>query len=144
MSLQAVTELGRPEMDKMKRLVITATLILAGVVVYTVAVHAQQAGARKADPVNVDPKHYKVEFENERVRVLRVSYGPGEKSVMHYNPDSVVVSLTGDKTRMNTPEGESHEASAKAGAAIWSPAGSRLPQNVSDKRDEVILIELKK
>ena len=131
-------------MDKMNRLVITATLIFAGVVVYTVAVHAQQAGAGKADPVNVDPKHYKVEFENERVRVLRVSYGPGEKSVMHYNPDSVVVSLTGDKTRMTTPEGKSHEASAKAGAAIWAPAGSRLPQNVSDKRDEVIMVELKK
>ena len=90
-------------MDKMKRLVITATLILAGVVLYTAAVHAQQARVGKADPVNVDPKHYKVEFENERVRVLRVSYGPGEKSVMHYNPDSVIVSLTGDKTRMTTP-----------------------------------------
>ena len=131
-------------MDKMKRLVIAATLILAGVVLYTVAVHAQQAGAAKADPVNVDPKHYKVEFENERVRVLRVSYGPGEKSVMHYNPDSVIVSLTGDKTRMTTPDGKSHEGPTKAGAAIWAPAGSRLPQNVSNKRDEVIMVELKR
>jgi hypothetical protein len=131
-------------MDKMKRLVIAATLTLAGVVLYSVAVHAQQAGASKADPVNVDPKHYKVEFENERVRVLRASYGPGEKSVMHYNPDSVIVSLTGDQTRMTTPDGKSHEAPTKAGAALWSPAGSRLPQNVSDKRDEVIIVELKK
>ena len=88
--------------------------------------HGQRGVAGKADPVNVDPQHYKVEFENERVRVLRVSYGPGEKSVMHYNPDSVIVSLTGDKTRMTTPDGKSHEAPAKAGAAIWAPAGSRL------------------
>ena len=64
----------------MKRFVIAAALILAG------STRAQPAGAGKADPINVDPKHYKVEFENERVRVLRVSYGPGEKSVMHYNP----------------------------------------------------------
>jgi hypothetical protein len=34
-----------------------------------------------ADPVEVDAKHYKVEFENDRVRVFRVSYGPGERSV---------------------------------------------------------------
>src|SRR5258707_12936882 len=107
-------------MNKMKRLVIAATLILAGAALYTVAVYAQQTGTSKADPVNVDPKHYKVEFENERVRVLRVSYGPGEQSVMHYNPDSVIVSLTGDKTRMTTPDGKSHEAPTNAGAAIWT------------------------
>jgi len=35
------------------------------------------------DPVKVDPKHYKVEFENDGVRVLRVKYGAREKSVMH-------------------------------------------------------------
>ena len=112
--------------------------------VFGAAICLLAASARAQDAAKVDPKHYKVEFENERVRVLRVSYGPGEKSVMHYNPDSVIVSLTGDKTRMTTPDGKSHEAPAKAGAAIWAPAGSRLPQNVSDKRDEVIMVELKK
>ena len=127
--------------NHLKNLTIAASVVLAGVIGYSVAAHAQSG---KADPVNVDPKHYKVEFENERVRVLRVSYGPGEKSVMHYNPDSVIVSLTGDKTRMTTPDGKSHEGPTKAGAAIWAPAGSRLPQNVSDKRDEVIIVELKK
>jgi quercetin dioxygenase-like cupin family protein len=35
------------------------------------------------DPVRVDSKHYKVEFENDRVRVVRISYAPGERSVMH-------------------------------------------------------------
>src|SRR2546422_1391510 len=40
-----------------------------------------QAGA--PDAVKVDPKHYKVELENDRVRVVRITYGPREKSVMH-------------------------------------------------------------
>jgi hypothetical protein len=31
------------------------------------------------DPRKVDPERYKVEFENDRVRVLRVKYGPREK-----------------------------------------------------------------
>jgi hypothetical protein len=47
-----------------------------------------------ADPVKVDPKHYKIEFENERVRVLRIRYGAGEKSVMHSDPESISVFLT--------------------------------------------------
>lgn len=127
----------------MKRHTIAALLAVFGLVAYTAAVHAQQAGSPDADPVKVDSKHYKVEFENDKVRVLRVSYAPGDKSVMHYNPDSVIVSLTGDKTRMTTPDGKTREASAKPGEVIWSPAGSRLPQNVSDKPDEVIIVELK-
>lgn len=128
----------------MKRFTIAATLIVTCVIAYATVAQAQQAGGTKADPVKVDSKHYKVEFENDKVRVLRVSYGPGEKSVMHYNPDAVIVSLTGDKTRMTTPDGKSQESPTKAGGVIWAPAGSRLPQNVADQRDEVIIVELKK
>jgi quercetin dioxygenase-like cupin family protein len=126
----------------MKHLTIAATLILAGVIAYGVAAHAQPAG--KADPVKVDPKHYKVEFENESVRVLRISYAPGEKSVMHYHPASVAVYLADGKARMTTPDGKSAETEIKAGAVSWAPAGSHLPQNVGDKSFEVIVVELKK
>ena len=125
----------------MKHLTIAATLILAGVIAYGVTAHAQPAG--KADPVKVDPKHYKVEFENESVRVLRISYAPGEKSVMHYHPNSVAVYLSDGKSRMTTPDGKSQEMPAKAGSATWTAAGSHLPQNTGDKRLELILVELK-
>ena len=128
----------------MKSLTIAGTLILAGVMAYGVAALAQPAGGGKADPVKVDAKHYKVEFENESVRVLRITYAPGEKSVMHYHPNAVAVYLTAGKTRMTTPDGKSQEMPAKAGAAAWTPAGSHLPQNTGDKRLELILVELKK
>ena len=36
-----------------------------------------------------DPKHYRIEFENEKVRVLRITYGPYGKSVMHAHPHSL-------------------------------------------------------
>src|ERR1035441_8741535 len=128
----------------MKSLTIAGSLILAGVMAYGVAALAQPAGGGKADPVKVDAKHYKVEFENESVRVLRITYGPGEKSVMHYHPNSVAVFLTDGKTRMTTPDGKSEDVPGNAGAATWTPAGSHLPQNVGDKRFEVVLVELKK
>ena len=126
----------------MKSLTIAATLILAGVMAYGVSALAQPGGG-KADPVKVDAKHYRVEFENESVRVLRISYAPGEKSVMHYHPNAVAVYLTDGKTRMATPDGKSQEMPAQAGAANWTPAGSHLPQNTGDKRLELILVELK-
>jgi quercetin dioxygenase-like cupin family protein len=126
----------------MKSLTIAATLILAGVMAYGVSALAQPGGG-KADPMKVDAKHYKVEFENESVRVLRISYAPGEKSVMHYHPNAVAVYLTDGKTKMTTPDGKSQDMSVKAGAAAWTPAGSHLPQNTGD-RLELILVELKK
>ena len=32
------------------------------------------------DAVVADPEHYTVEFENDKVRIIRIKYGPGEKS----------------------------------------------------------------
>jgi quercetin dioxygenase-like cupin family protein len=127
---------------KMKSLTMVVALLLAGVIGYGVAVHAQ-TGA-KADPVKVDSKHYKVEFENESVRVLRIAYAPGEKSVMHNHPNAVAVYLTDGTTRMTTPDGKTQDMPAKAGGATWAPAGSHLPQNAGTKPFQVILVELKK
>src|SRR5437870_10442296 len=122
----------------MKSVAIAATLVLAGAVGYSVGAHAQRGGGA-VDPVKVDAKNYKVELENERVRVLRITYAPGEKSVMHHHPDAVAVSLTDDKIRMTTPDGKSQEQTTKAGSATWAPAGDHLPQNIGDKPFEVIL-----
>jgi quercetin dioxygenase-like cupin family protein len=125
----------------MKKPTIAATMIVAGAIAYGVTAHGQTA---KPDPVKVDPKHYKVEFENESVRVLRISYAPGEKSVMHYHPNSVAVYLTDGKSRMTTPDGKSQDSTMKPGEVAWAPAGSHLPQNIGDKPFSVIVMELKK
>jgi quercetin dioxygenase-like cupin family protein len=128
----------------MKNRTMAAMLILAGSIGLGLATHAQTAGGGKADPVKVDPKHYKVEFENESVRVLRISYAPGEKSVMHNHPDSMAVFLTDGTTRMTTPDGKSQDTPAKVGGTLWMPAGRHLPQNVGAKPLQVILVEMKK
>jgi quercetin dioxygenase-like cupin family protein len=101
------------------------------------------AAATAQDPVKVDPKHYKVEFENSQVRVLRITYGPHEKSVMHHHPDSVAVYLTDGQARMTAPDGKSQIVPFKAGVAEWTPAGSHNPESTGDKPFEVILVELK-
>jgi quercetin dioxygenase-like cupin family protein len=95
------------------------------------------------DPVKVDPKHYKVEFENDQVRVLRISYGPGEKSVMHEHPANVAVFLTDGQGKFTLPDGKTQAAPFKAGTAQWDAGGEHLPENVGDKPFELILVELK-
>jgi quercetin dioxygenase-like cupin family protein len=101
------------------------------------------APAYAQDPVKVDAKHYKVEFENDQVRVLRVTYAPGEKSVMHEHPASVAVFLTDASARFGLPDGTSQDDVMKAGSTRWSDAGKHLPQSTADKSFELILVELK-
>lgn len=99
--------------------------------------------ARAQDPVKVDPKHYTVEFENDTVRVLRIHYGPGEKSVMHSHPEAIAVFLTDSNSKMTFPDGKSEMNSVKAGQVQMTPAGAHLPENVGNKPMELILVELK-
>ncbi|HEY7473122.1 MAG TPA: cytoplasmic protein [Gemmatimonadota bacterium] len=99
--------------------------------------------AAAQDPVVVDPDHYKVVFENEQVRVLRISYGPQEASVMHEHPAGVAVYLTDLRGQFTMPDGESVEMGGNAGEAVWTEAGSHLPKNLTDEPFELILVELK-
>jgi quercetin dioxygenase-like cupin family protein len=102
-----------------------------------------KAQPKAQDPVKVDAKHYKVEAQNKKVRVLRVTYGPGEKSVMHGHPASVGVFLTEGRAKFAFPNGKSEERSWKAGETMLMPAEQHLPENLTDKPRELILVEVK-
>ena len=80
-----------------------------------VAVLMSALAARAQDPVKVDPKHYSVVLDNDQVRILRIHYGPGEKSVMHSHPDSVAVFIEDQKAKMTYPDGKNEEVSGKKG-----------------------------
>ena len=98
---------------------------------------------KTADPVETDPKHYKVEFENEKVRVLRISYGPNEKSAMHSHPPMVAIFLTDQRSRHTYPDGKSEELIGKAGEVRYMQAWEHNPENVTDRPFELIGVELK-
>jgi len=95
------------------------------------------------DPTKVDSKHYKVELENSKVRILRVHYGPNEKSVMHRHPDSIAIFQNDGKVKFTYPGGKTEERQMKAGQTLFTPAVRHLPENVTDNDMEVILVELK-
>lgn len=95
------------------------------------------------DATVVDPDHYKVEFENDQVKVLRITYGPGEKSKMHSHSEGMVVFLTDGSGKFTYPDGKEEEMSFKSGQAIWTSATTHQPENTGDKSFEIIQIEMK-
>jgi quercetin dioxygenase-like cupin family protein len=95
------------------------------------------------DAVKVDPKHYKVVTENDQVRILKVHYGPHEKSVMHSHPATVAVFLTDAKGQFTFPDGKKQEFTGKEDEAQYAASTVHLPENTGDKAMDIIVVELK-
>lgn len=91
--------------------------------------------------LEADPKRHRVEFENSKVRVVRIKYGPKEKVVMHSHPAGVLVFLTDQHVRFHFPDGSSEEIRKEAGEVLWMDAVTHQPENLSDKPLEVLYIE---
>jgi quercetin dioxygenase-like cupin family protein len=95
------------------------------------------------DAVIADPQHYTVEFENDKVRIIRIKYGPHEKSVMHSHGPNASVIISGGTVRMTTPDGASEDVALEPGSVMWADTEEHLPENLSDGPMEVVLVELK-
>jgi quercetin dioxygenase-like cupin family protein len=96
------------------------------------------------DPIKVEPKHYKLDFENDHVRVLSVTYGPHEKSALHDHPGGVGVSISEAHLRFTDENGKVREVYSKAGEARWYPPFKHRVENLGDTTYQGVYIEVKK
>ncbi len=101
------------------------------------------ANASAQDAVKTDPKHYSVISENDQVRILKVHYGPHEKSIMHSHPATVAVFLTDANGQFSFPDGKKTPFAVKAGGTQYDAATTHLPENTGDAGMDVIVVELK-
>ena len=100
----------------------------------------------KLDAATTDPQHYHVEFENEYVRVLRVTIGPHEKLRLHTHPPTgaVLVQLTAQNLRLTLADGTSRLSKYAAGKVRWvEPGAAHQDENLSDAPLKFIRVELK-
>jgi len=97
----------------------------------------------KLDAVRIDPARYRIEFENERVRIVRLGFGPHEKGMMVEHPPRVLVTLTEVAVKLAFADGHTDERGAPAGIAGWLEGETLLTENARDELLEVVLIEPK-
>jgi uncharacterized RmlC-like cupin family protein len=96
------------------------------------------------DPVKVDPKDYKVEFENSQVRVVRVKIGAHQKVPLHeHTLNRLVVYLTDQNGTMTTPDGKVDTAQHKAGEVSWAGPAKHQEENLRDGPFEAVVVEFK-
>jgi hypothetical protein len=85
----------------------------------------------KLDPTVVDAKHYKVELENDQVRVIRIHYDSHDTGERHEHILNRVVLYLND------------QPGAKADDVRISGAGTHTEQNAGDQPADRIAVELK-
>jgi beta-alanine degradation protein BauB len=121
----------------MRKLVCSGSLCVAFMVLFFCAVAFAQ------DPTKVEPKHYKLAFENEYVQVVNVHYGPQEKSSLHAHPGGVVVVLTAGHLKFTDENGKTQEVFAKPGEARWFPPFKHKVENLGTTSYNAIYIGIK-
>ena len=84
----------------------------------------------------------KVEFENDRVRVLRVHHSGGEKHPQASRQDRLIIYLSEAHIR-RTEGGKQQEVRRKAGDVVWRDRSQHQIENLKDTDHEVLIVELK-
>jgi hypothetical protein len=98
----------------------------------------------RLDPVMTDPKHYKLEFENAQVRVIRLKIeGHGTAPMHQRSRNHMTVCLTDQEFRTKDANGKVETMKHKAGDAVWGAPTTHTEENLSDYPVEVVAIELK-
>ena len=95
------------------------------------------------DPTKVEPKHYRLDFENDKVQVVSVHYGPHEKSAIHDHPGGVVVILTAAHLRFTDENGKTRDVFSKPGEARWYPPFKHRVENLGDTAYDAVYVGIK-
>jgi quercetin dioxygenase-like cupin family protein len=117
--------------------------ILAIVVFVCFSMMLTSGSARAQDPIKVGPNIYKKLLENDRIRMLEVTFAPGDSIAFHSHPDHAVYVVTGGILRVTTSDGKTMTADLKAGDPIWFPAVTHAAMNIGTTSLKLVVVELK-
>jgi quercetin dioxygenase-like cupin family protein len=121
------------------------SIVVGALLGAVVALGGAARAAGDLDAPKADPKHHKVEFENEYVRIVRAVIPPHEKTALHDHPSLVSVILTDADLKITSQDGKVSETHAKAGSASWRGPTSppHVAENIGEKPYVQIIVEPK-
>lgn len=93
------------------------------------------------DAVATQPENNKVLFENDRVRVIEVKFGPDTPLKMHSHPAHVVYLVEGGNAKFTTADGKVTEAEMTAGTVRWTDPVTHSVE--ASAPSHAIVVELK-
>jgi len=96
------------------------------------------------DAITIAPDLHKIIFENDKIRVLKVTVPPGAKAAMHWHPENINYILAPGKLTFTKPDGSTSEVMLVEGQVTSSPiASSHEVENIGDTEVQTIQVEMK-
>jgi hypothetical protein len=96
------------------------------------------------DPVDLDPRHFRVTLENEQMRVLLLHLNPRDVTQNAQFLEGPLISVDDAHTLKDWADGTRGEERRIAGAVAWEKDGLYSIQNLDDKPLDSVLLELKR
>ncbi len=97
---------------------------------------------QQLDPLVAASNIYTFIDENDRFRVLKVSFPLGSTARMHHHPQHMVYVLKGGKMRL-TSEGKTQDLNLEEGKAIFLVAQNHEATNIGNTVIDLLVVELK-
>jgi len=95
------------------------------------------------DAVALAPDIHEVLFENDKIRMLKVTVKPGDTVGMHSNPQNVNYVLKAGTLRFTNPDGSTIDVDLTEGQVIPAPEGTHAVENIGKTTVQSIGIEFK-
>ena len=83
------------------------------------------------DPLIVASNVYEFINESNQMRVLKVTFKPGDTAKMHHHPEHMAYVLKGGKLRL-TSEGKTQEIDLKEGSAVFLDEQNHEATNIGN------------
>ena len=101
------------------------------------------SAAQAQDPVVVGPNLYKQLMDNPRVRVLEVTFAPGDEMPAHSHPDHLGYVVEAGTLTITGADGKAQVHEFKLGDTVWLPATTHSAKNTGTTQVRVLVVELK-
>jgi hypothetical protein len=98
------------------------------------------------DAAAMQPRAYRVAYENDKLRVLEYNSRPGMGvcgNGMHSHPAHLTIALSAIKARFKLSTGQVGSGENKLGDVFWSEAETHEVENITGKNTRALLVELK-
>lgn len=118
-----------------KNLFLTGMLLIAAVFMARISL--------AADPLEVAPEMYKLVYENDKVRVMQVTFQVGEQIAEHSHPDHFVYVLEAGNLKITKADGSVIDAELKVGDVVWLNAETHQAVNTGTTPVRLLVTELK-
>ena len=104
---------------------------------FSAVVHAQ-------DPKAVSPEMYEVLYENDTIRIIQVTYEPGQSDALHSHPRYIAYVLESGSLRVHSRDGgEPQIRVAERGQIMVQEPAAHWAENIGDTVVKAVFMEIK-